>query len=133
LAENRPDEARRRAEEALRLLPEEALIHGLLGDIEYAERRYEPAVRHYAAAIARNDRFFYYPLRKGLAHQQLNQWDASAADLEASVALLPTPDAYYGLGRLAERRGDRARALEHYSLAAQSQSETGQAARDAAV
>lgn len=133
LAENRPDEARRRAEEALRLLPEEALIHGLLGDIEYAERRYEPAVRHYTAAIARDDRFFYYPLRKGLAHQQLNQWDASAADLEASVALLPTPDAYYGLGRLAERRGDRARALEHYSLAAQSQSETGQAARDAAV
>lgn len=133
LAENRPADARRRAEEALRLLPQEAMVHGLLGDIELAERRYEPAVRHYADAIARNDQFFYYRLRKGLAHQQLGQWEASGPELEASIALLPTADGYYGLGRLAERRGDRAGALEHYARAAQSQSETGQAARDAIV
>src|SRR5690606_18735502 len=133
LAENRLDEARRRAEEALRLLPEVAAVHGLLGDIEYASPRYEAAPRHYTDAVARNDQFFYYRMRKGLAHQQLGQWDASGPELEASLALLPTADAYYGLGRLAERRGDRATALEHYARASQSQSGAGQAARDAMV
>ncbi|HEX6998801.1 MAG TPA: M48 family metalloprotease [Gammaproteobacteria bacterium] len=133
LAENRLDEARRAAAEAVRLVPEEAQFHALLGDVELAERRYEAAIGHYRDAIARDDTFFYYPLRKGLAHQAAGQWDASQADLEASLALLPTADAHYGLGRLAERRGDRARALEHYMAAAQSSSETGQAARDAAV
>jgi len=133
LAEERFEDARRHADEALRLLPAEAHFHALHGDIDYEQRRFDSAVAHYREAIARNDLFFYYPLRKGFAHQQLRQWGDAEAELEKSVAILPTADAYYGLGAIAEQRGDRAGALERYALAAESSSPAGQAARDAAI
>ena len=133
LVDGRLDEAERLANEAVRLLPGEAQFHSLLGDIDIERERFADAVGHYDAAIARNDRFFYYHLRKGLTQQRLRQWDGAAAELTASIDLLPTADAYYGLGRIAEQRGDRAGALEHYARAAQSSSAAGQAAQDAAV
>ena len=133
LADGRHDEAEQLANEAARLLPGEGQFHALLGDVDAARERYSDAMAHYDAAIARDDRFFYYHLRKGLTQQQLRQWDAAVASLAASVELLPTADAYYGLGRIAEQRGDRAAALEHYSRAAQSSTPAGQAAQDAAV
>jgi predicted Zn-dependent protease len=133
LADNKPADAERLAEEALRLLPGEAEIHGLLGDIDAEQRRYDESVRHYGDAIARNDGFFYYYLRKGQAHGALRQWDRARSDLETSVRLLPTADAYYALGTLAEQRGERSVALEHYARAASSQSPAGQAAADATV
>jgi predicted Zn-dependent protease len=133
LAEDRPADAERSAQEALRLLPGEAHIHALLGDIDLQQRRHADAIRHYGDAIGRNDRFFYYHLQKGLAHRQLRQWEDSRAALETSVQLLPTADAYYALGTLAEQRGDRQQALEHYERAGSSSSPAGQAAQDATV
>jgi predicted Zn-dependent protease len=133
LADDRPADAERSAQEALRLLPAEGQIHALLGDIDAEQRRYADAVRHYGDAIDRDNEFFYYHLRKGLAHRELRQWDPARAELESSVQLLPTADAYYALGTLAEQRGERQVALEHYERAAASSSQAGQAARDAAV
>jgi tetratricopeptide (TPR) repeat protein len=133
LADDRPTDAERSAQEALRLLPAEAQIHALLGDIDAEQRRYADAVRHYGDAIDRNNAFFYYHLRKGLAHRELRQWDQARTELEGSVGLLPTADAYYVLGTLAEQRGERQVALEHYERAASSSSEAGQAAQDATV
>jgi tetratricopeptide (TPR) repeat protein len=72
-------------------------------------------------------------LQKGLAHRQLRQWEDSRAELETSVRLLPTADAYYALGALAEQRGDRQVALEHYERAGSSDSPAGRAAQDATV
>jgi tetratricopeptide (TPR) repeat protein len=105
----------------------------LLGDIDLQERRYEDAERHYADAIALDDGFFYYHLQQGLVHRQLRDWEEARAELETSVDLLPTADAVYALGTLAERRGDRRTALEYYAQAAQSNSPAGQAAQEAAI
>jgi len=133
LADDKPADAERFGQEALRLLPGEAQIHALLGDVDLEQRRYQDAVRHYADAIDRDDDFFYYYLQKGLTHRQLRQWEESRGELEHSVALLPTADAYYALGTLAEQRGDRQMALEHYGRAASSSGAAGQAAQDATV
>jgi predicted Zn-dependent protease len=133
LANNRPQEAEQAAQEAVRLLPAEAQFHALLGDIDLSQRRYQDAIAHYDDAIGRNDQFFYYHLQKGLAHRELRQWDAAERSLRQSAALLPTADAYYGLGVVAEQRGDRATALELYSRAAGSDSTAGRAAQAAAV
>jgi len=133
LREERTDEAERLAADAVRMLPAEAQFHALLGDIDYSRGRYQDTLAHYRDAVTRNDRFFYYNLRKGQAHQRLSQWSDAEAEFAASIALLPTADAYYGLGSLAERRGDRAAAMENYRLAAQSTSPAGQAAQDAVV
>jgi len=46
---------------------------------------------------------------------------------------MPTAEAYYGLGAVAESRGDRAAALENYRQASQASGSTGQAAKDAIV
>jgi tetratricopeptide (TPR) repeat protein len=133
LADDRPADAERSAQQALRLLPGEANVHALLGDIDLQQSRGAEAARHYADAIARDDGFFYYHLQSGLAHRQLQQWEDARAALETSVRLLPTADAYYVLGTLAERRGDRQTALEYYTQASSSQSPAGQAAEEATV
>jgi len=121
------------AREAAGLVPNEGHFHALLGDIDFERDRFADAVNHYQDAIASNGRYFYYRLRKGMAHQRLNQWDEAQSSLQASLDLLPTADAYYGLGVIAERRGDRAGALESYRQAATSAGPAGQAAQEAVV
>lgn len=133
LADDRPADAERSAQQALRLLPAEGHVHALLGDIDLQQRDYAAAVRHYNDAIDRDDNFFYYSLQKGLAHRQLRQWDEARAALETSVGLLPTADAYYALGTLAERRGDLQAALEYYRQAGSSAGPAGEAAQEATV
>lgn len=133
LADDRPADAERSAQQALRLLPSEANVHALLGDIDLQQRRYDDAARHYEDAIARDDSFFYYHLQHGLTQRQLREWEEARTSLETSVRLLPTADAVYALGTLAERRGDRQTALEYYAQAASSQSPAGQAAEEATV
>jgi predicted Zn-dependent protease len=133
LVEDRLQDAERLADDAVQLVPEEAHFHALQGDIDLEQGQTTTAIDHYADAIAINDEFFYYHLRKGLAHQMLDQRDAAETHLENSVELFATADAHYGLGTLAESRGDSELALEHYSVAASSNSEAGRAAQDATV
>ncbi|HEX9875974.1 MAG TPA: M48 family metalloprotease [Gammaproteobacteria bacterium] len=133
LAEGDVDEAELRANEALRLMPGEGHFHALLGDIDLQRNRYQDATDHYRDAIARNDQYFYYSLQEGRALMGLQRWEAAEASLRTSLTLLPTADAYYGLGALAERRGDLASALESYRQAAQSSGAAGQAAQDAII
>ncbi len=133
LVEDRMADAVRLANEAVELVPQEALFHALLGDIDVRRNRLTAAVQHYADAIALDSQFFYHHSQKGLAHQALNQRDSAQTHLEASVSLLPTADAHYALGMLAETRGDLDTALEHYAIAAESRSPAGQAAEAAMV
>ena len=125
--------AERLAQQAARLVPHEAIFDGLLGEIDYRQKRYADAVRHFDAAIAEDDGFFYHSLGKGLAHLRLEQWDAAEMSLTASAQLLPTSGAYYGLGVVAEERGDTPRAIENYRQAAGSSDSAGQAAQAALV
>jgi predicted Zn-dependent protease len=133
LADGRLDAAETAAAEAAEALPGEGHFHSLLGDIDAARNRDAAALAHYDDAIARNDEFFYPYLRSGLIQQRMGRSAAAEASLQASIELLPTADAYYALGAIAERRGDRGRALELYSQAAGGNSPAGEAARDAAV
>jgi len=133
LNDKKPAEAERLAQQAVKLFPGEAQFHGLLGDVDLSQKHYDEATKHYDDAIARNDHFFYYHLQKGLALRQLRQWDGASSELQSSIELLPTAEAHYALGTIAEQRGDRAAALEHYAHAAQSGDEAGAAAQDATV
>jgi predicted Zn-dependent protease len=125
--------AERHAQQAARLVPDEAIFDGLLGEIDYRQERYADAVRHFDAALAKDDGFFYHSLGKGLSHLRLEQWSAAETSLTTSAALLPTSGAYYGLGVCAEQRGDIAAAIENYRQAAGSQDAAGQAALAALV
>jgi predicted Zn-dependent protease len=125
--------ARQQAASAADALGADADIEGLYGDIEMAAENPGRALPRYSRAVELNPRFFYYQFGKAEAHRALNQLDSAQSAYEASIALLPTASAYYGLGRIAESRGDIQQALEHYARAGESSGEAGVAARAATV
>ncbi|MGD8340633.1 MAG: M48 family metalloprotease [Gammaproteobacteria bacterium] len=125
--------ARREANTALDRLRDEAQAEAILGDIEMAAEQPSRALGHYEQALRLNDGFFYYHLAKADAHFTLGQMNDAETAYRASLTLLPTADAHLGLGRIAERRGDRATAVDQYGRAAESSGASGVEARRALV
>ena len=117
------------AEQAIAAVPEEAHFHSLRGDVRLVEKNYGWAETNYTRAIERRPGFFYYPLQRGVARKELGKTDLALADLEASVAIMPTAPAYYSLGELAEERGDLEAARQYYGALAKEQGQYGDAAR----
>jgi tetratricopeptide (TPR) repeat protein len=133
LADNRPEDAERLARKAIQLEPRESHFYALQGDIDLAAKRYDQAVKHFSDAQGRNDRFFYYPLQRGLTNKTLGRMDSAESDLKTSVEMLPTANAYHALGEIAESRGNAEQAKQYYAAAASNSSGAGQAAQDALV
>lgn len=121
--------ALQKAEEAIRLLPEEAHFYALRGDARLMDKDRARAIDNYDIAIRRRDDFFYYYLQRGRARLQGGDDGGAQADLEKSLAFLPTAPAHLALGEIAARRGDRAAAMEHYRVVAQGQGEAAQQAQ----
>lgn len=128
LADDKPKEAMALVGKAIELFPEEAHFYALRGDLRMLDDEHNKAVTNYNSAIRRRDNFFYYYLQRGLAKRESGSIDAAVADLEQSLSLLETAPAHYALGEIAEQRGDRATAMAHYRVVAQSQGGYGQAA-----
>jgi len=128
LAEDKRDLALARAEEAIRIEPREANFYALRGDVHLLNEDYDRARREYSRALERNDGFFYYYLKRGLAAERLGDDAEARRDLAASLELLPTAPAYLALGHIERRAGNRAQAVEYYRLAS---SERGQVGRRA--
>ncbi|MGI9234913.1 MAG: M48 family metalloprotease [Woeseiaceae bacterium] len=133
LAEKKMDEALTLANKALSLYPAEAHFHALRGDIRLIADKHNMAVTNYNRAIERRDGFFYYHLQRGLAKKELEQTDGAVADLERSIALLPTAPAHYALGDIAQRRGNMPEAIKHYKVIAGAGGDYGKAATAALV
>jgi predicted Zn-dependent protease len=128
LTDGDSEQAKALLEQAIAIEPREGHFHSLLGDIEQGKKRYPAARRHYDEAIARNDAFFYYYLQRGLVQQELNEPAAARRDLERSVELLPTANAYNALGNIAKAGRQYDAAKGYYAKAAGNDSAAGQAA-----
>ncbi|HEU0225951.1 MAG TPA: M48 family metalloprotease [Steroidobacteraceae bacterium] len=128
LADKKADIAHGKAEQAIRLLPGEAHFHALKGDAFLVQKNYKAATQAYTDAIARNGGFFYYYLQRGLIAERERNDAAARSDLEASVKLLPTGPAYYSLGNIALRAGQRDAAKQYFAAASGAQGEVGEAA-----
>ncbi len=131
LSEKKLDEALALANKALSLYPNEAHFHALRGDVRLVADKYDMAVTNYNRAIERRNEFFYYHLQRGLAKKELGQLDSATVDLENSIKLLPTAPAHYTLGGIAEARGNKSAAIEHYKVVASAGGEYGTAANAA--
>jgi predicted Zn-dependent protease len=129
LGEDKPDLAIVNAEKAIKLFPAEANFYALRGDAKIEQKKYDTAVKDFDDAIQRRDNFFYYYLQRGRLYEELGNDSKAVADLEKSNGLLPTGIAYYTLGDIAAKRGDKAGAIEHYKKVAGSQGELAQAAQ----
>lgn len=120
--------ARQLAQKARKLEPREAHFEALLGDIEQKRGRSKVALTHYNKAISLNDGFFYYHLKKGLANEQLGYRQQAKQDLDKSIKLLPTANAYNSLGNIARTEGRYNDAKEYFTKAAQDKTATGKQA-----
>ena len=88
------------------------------------------AINSFNRAIAANPNFFRPHLLRGKLHLERGNLDIAAQDLSASNRLLPTADATFGLGEIAQRQGDTQTALRHYQAVANSGSSLAPAARE---
>ncbi len=129
LADGDEDKALELAQEALDQFPDEANFHSLRGDVRLMEENFEWAETNYTRAIDRRDDFFYYHLQRGIARKELGNNAAAKTDLENSVALMPTANAYFVLGTIAEEEGDLETARKYYEPVAEQKGELGDAAR----
>jgi predicted Zn-dependent protease len=133
LLEKEPEQALAKANEALKLEAREGLFHALRGDALKRLGRVAEAEKEYDAAIKANGEYFAHYLNRGLARQQQGNRIGALADLERANSLLPTAAAHFVLGNLAQGANNPGKAIEHYRLAAGSDSEVGRRAGSALV
>ena len=118
--------AQSKLNEAMAIEPRESLFHDLQGDIHALKEHPEKALTSYRKAIKANPGFFYGYLRKGQLEYKLDEFPSARKNLSRSLELMPTSEAHYLLGMLDKSEGNRDSALEHFKIAAQSESESGQ-------
>lgn len=129
--ENETDAALQLVTQALNDFNAEPNFHALRGAIRMRQGRVDDAITNFDRAIARNSGYFAYPLMRGRALRARGDLNRARADLQQSVRLLPTSDAYLALGGIAEDTGDTDRAKIYYEQAAQSGG--GSAAQQASI
>jgi predicted Zn-dependent protease len=116
------------AQKALSIEPREGHFQALLGDIELKRKNPTGAKSYFDKAISLNNNFFYYYLQRGLVNESLNARSAAKQDLEKSIALLPTANAYNSLGNISRLEGNISQAKEYFAKAAGNDSDAGKSA-----
>lgn len=125
LKENDVATANSLAGQAIKLEPKEAIFYGLLGDVEREKKNLHKALQLYTKAIGLSPDFFYHYLQRGKTNKELSFPQKAQVDLERSVSLLPTADAYYLLGNLSRDAGEVSTAINYYSKVAKNKGELG--------
>jgi predicted Zn-dependent protease len=131
--DNRPKEARKLVNQAIKMEPNEGHFHSFLGDLELDTKRYTSAQNAYAEAIQLNPGFFYPHLQSGITSEKQGALNQAKSRLNRSLELLPTAQAYNALGNIAERQGNTDEAREYFAAASQDPSASGQAALNSLI
>ncbi len=113
---------------ALEIEPRESRFHTLLGDILSSQGRRREALAAYNRAVRLDPGYFRNYYQRGRLWMKQGDMPQARQDLEKSLALLPTADGSYALGRLLIRQGERRRAVKLFRTAAKSHSPAGRAA-----
>ena len=128
VADNRFKAARRMVERAIDLEPREGQFFALLGDLGAEEQAFTAAETAYDQAIRLNPDFFYAHLRSGILNEKRGRIAKAKSQLNRSLQLLETAQAYNALGAIAEREGNLEEAQNLYAKAAADTGATGQTA-----
>ena len=126
--DKQPAKALKLADKAISIESGEGLFYGLRGDAYYNLKELNKARTAYDQAIRLNPGFFRPYLTRGVVRAQQGDEPGARSDLQKSLQLLPTADAHYYLGRIAQIGGDQRTALAHYQVASGSNSVAGKAA-----
>ena len=116
------------AKQAIAGEPREARFQELLGDIALMQKKPEPALALYDKAIKLQPDYFKPHIQSGIALFNMGKKAEAEAFLKRANELLPTAPGHALLGQIAEDRGETALALQHYQVAAESNSDIGKEA-----
>ena len=118
------------ANQAIAGEPREARFQELLGDIALTKKKPEEALVFYDKAIKMQPDYFKPHIQSGVALFNMGRKQEAEAFLKRANELLPTAPGHALLGQIAEDRGETELALQHYQVAADSNSDIG---KDAAA
>lgn len=129
LLKGKVEKAYKLAESGIDIEPREAHLYNLKGKAELKMDRPYDALRSFNKAIALNNHYFDFYLQRGLLEEKLGDDAAAKRDLARSQELLPSAEAYYSLGEIALRAGDRHAALANFQMASKVNTPIGEKAR----
>ena len=121
-------EALQLVNQAIKQEPQEALFHGLKGEIRSEQGHASKARINFDRAIALNPDYFKFYLTRGFTHRDQGNYQLAANDFKKSNQLLPTTEAHYGLGWLAMKKGDNTNAVNYFRKAANTKTDVGKTA-----
>jgi predicted Zn-dependent protease len=107
------------SEKALKLEPNESRFHEVKGIALHGLNRAQDALKALDQSVQLDPKFYRPLLRRGLLRYELKSMSAARSDLEASIALAPSPAAYEKLGSIAERNQQCRKAIDYYNKAFQ--------------
>lgn len=116
------------AQKAIAGEPREARFQELLGDIAFTQKNPQKALDYYAKAIKMQPDYFKPHIQSGIALFNMGKKTEAEPYLKRANELLPTAPGHALLGQIAEERGDADLALQHYQVAASSNSDIGKEA-----
>jgi predicted Zn-dependent protease len=116
------------AKKAIAGEPREARFQELLGDIALTKKQSKTALSYYAKAIKMQPDYFKPHLHSGIALFNSGKKKEAEPYIKRANELLPTAPGHALLGQIAEARGDTTLALQHYQVAASSNSAIGKEA-----
>ena len=121
------------AQKAIAGEPREPRFQELLGDIALSQKKNTEALAYYDKAIKMQPDYFKPHVQSGIALFNMGKKAEAEPFLKRANELLPTAPGHALLGDIAEGRGDINGALQHYQIAASSNSEIGKEAGERAV
>lgn len=113
------------AQKAIKGEPREARFQELLGDIAFTKKDANTALGYYAKAIKMQPDYFKPHIQSGIALFNSGRKAEAEPFLKRANELLPTAPGHALLGQIAEGRGNTDLALQHYQVAASSNSDIG--------
>ncbi len=121
------------AQKAIAGEPREARFQELLGDIAFTQKKPQEALGYYDKAIKLKPDYFKPYIQSGIALFNMGKKKEAEPFLTRANELLPTAPGHALLGQIAEERGEIDQALQHYQVAASSNSDIGKDATARAV
>ncbi len=121
------------AQKAIAGEPREPRFQELLGDIALSQKKNTEALGYYDKAIKMQPDYFKPHVQSGIALFNMGKKAEAEPFLKRANELLPTAPGHALLGDIAEGRGDINAALQHYQIAATSNSEIGREANERGV
>lgn len=125
LSEKNIDKAKTLVKQAIAGEPREARFQELLGDIALTQKKPQEALTFYDKAIKMQPDYFKPHVQSGIALFNMGKKAEAEPYLKRANELLPTAPGHALLGQIAEERGQTDLALQHYQVAASSNSDIG--------